>query len=60
VAHGAFVERNVNAPQNQLPATGEAMHVVADANAVRILNSELRILNYFRGLPRRLQTMKPM
>jgi hypothetical protein len=54
VAQGAFVERNVNAAQNQFPpARGEAMHIVAYTNAVQILNSDLGIVNCLGGLPRR-------
>jgi hypothetical protein len=40
VADGTFVERNLNAAQNQFPAADEAMHIGSDANAERILNGE--------------------
>jgi hypothetical protein len=40
VADRALVEGDSHAAENQLAARGETMQIVADANAVRRVNSE--------------------
>jgi hypothetical protein len=41
MAYGALLEWDSHATQNQFSSWGEAVHIVADANAEGILNSEL-------------------